>query len=51
MKLHNGSLYWPQTVSHVQAYPELQDTITCDVLIVGGECLVLCVLTPFQSMI
>ncbi|MDQ0857078.1 FAD-dependent oxidoreductase [Bacillus sp. V2I10] len=36
MKLHNGSLYWSQTASHVQAYPELQDTITCDVLIVGG---------------
>ncbi|TDL79040.1 NAD(P)/FAD-dependent oxidoreductase [Peribacillus frigoritolerans] len=36
MKLHNGSLYWPKTVNDIQAYPELHDTITCDVLIVGG---------------
>ncbi len=35
MKLHNGSLYWPKTVDTLQAYPELQDTMECDVLIVG----------------
>lgn len=36
MKLHNGFLYWPKTVDTVQAYPELQDSLKCDVLIVGG---------------
>lgn len=36
MKLHNGSLYWPKTISSTQKYPELSESITCDVLIVGG---------------
>lgn len=36
MKLHNGSLYWPKTISSTQKYPELRESITCDVLIVGG---------------
>ncbi|KEZ49424.1 NAD(P)/FAD-dependent oxidoreductase [Metabacillus indicus] len=36
MKLHNGSLYWPKTISSTQKYPELRESLTCDVLIVGG---------------
>jgi glycine/D-amino acid oxidase-like deaminating enzyme len=36
MILHNGQLYWPETYSHVKEYPELEEDITCDVLIVGG---------------
>ncbi|GGB39887.1 NAD(P)/FAD-dependent oxidoreductase [Fictibacillus barbaricus] len=36
MNLHNGQLYWPETYTdHIQ-YPQLEENITCDVLIVGG---------------
>ncbi|MEW9501039.1 NAD(P)/FAD-dependent oxidoreductase [Jeotgalibacillus marinus] len=36
MRLHNGSLYWPETEVDKKKYPTLEEDITCDVLIVGG---------------
>ncbi|MFE7060773.1 NAD(P)/FAD-dependent oxidoreductase [Sutcliffiella sp. NPDC057660] len=36
MNLHNGHLYWPETYTNITQFPELEEDITCDVLIVGG---------------
>ncbi|PMC40470.1 FAD-binding oxidoreductase [Bacillus sp. UMB0899] len=36
MKLYNGDLYWPETYKHISKYKQLNEVITCDVLIVGG---------------
>ncbi|TDL31785.1 FAD-binding oxidoreductase [Jeotgalibacillus sp. S-D1] len=37
MRLHSGSLYWPETkTDEKKTYPALEETITCDVLIIGG---------------
>lgn len=36
MNLHNGHLYWPETYKNTTQYPELEENISCDVLIVGG---------------
>ncbi|MDG5472635.1 FAD-dependent oxidoreductase [Jeotgalibacillus sp. ET6] len=36
MRLHNGDLYWPETVEKRHEYPSLSSDITCDVLIIGG---------------
>ncbi|WP_223701174.1 NAD(P)/FAD-dependent oxidoreductase [Sutcliffiella deserti] len=36
MNLHNGRLYWPETYTGIAQYPELEENISCDVLIVGG---------------
>ncbi|KIL52957.1 NAD(P)/FAD-dependent oxidoreductase [Jeotgalibacillus campisalis] len=36
MKLHNGELFWPETVEKQIDYPPLNTEVTCDVLIIGG---------------
>lgn len=36
MNLHNGHLYWPETYTDINQFPELEEDISCDVLIVGG---------------
>ena len=36
MQLHNGNLYWPETIKQRTSYPILTEDITCDVLIIGG---------------
>ncbi|KZE63826.1 hypothetical protein AWM68_11970 [Fictibacillus phosphorivorans] len=36
MNLHNGQLYWPETYTEITQFPELEENISCDVLIVGG---------------
>ncbi|BBH21815.1 oxidoreductase [Paenibacillus baekrokdamisoli] len=34
--LHNGTLYWPQTMEHYRTYPQLAADIDVQVAIVGG---------------
>ncbi|MGD6831847.1 NAD(P)/FAD-dependent oxidoreductase [Sutcliffiella halmapala] len=36
MNLHNGQLYWPETYTDINQFPELEKDISCDVLIIGG---------------
>lgn len=36
MNLHNGHLYWPESYTNITHFPELEEDISCDVLIVGG---------------
>ena len=36
MELHHGRLYWPTTINKTISFPELAQSITCDVLIIGG---------------
>lgn len=36
MHLHNGHLYWPETYKNISHFSELEEDISCDVLIVGG---------------
>lgn len=36
MNLHNGRLYWPETYTDITQYPELEENISCDVVIIGG---------------
>jgi glycine/D-amino acid oxidase-like deaminating enzyme len=36
MNVHNGHLFWPETIKNDIRYPVLEAKINCDVLIVGG---------------
>ncbi|MCL6603481.1 MAG: FAD-binding oxidoreductase [Paenibacillus sp.] len=36
MDLQSGKLYWPTTYPNPKSYPQLEEDISCDVLIVGG---------------
>ncbi|MBP1993996.1 NAD(P)/FAD-dependent oxidoreductase [Paenibacillus eucommiae] len=35
-KLHNGSLYWPSTMSDIPSYPALNQRVVTQVAIIGG---------------
>lgn len=36
MKLHYGEYYWPTTLNKQISFPQLQEDLTCDVLVIGG---------------
>ncbi|RXJ02774.1 FAD-binding oxidoreductase [Anaerobacillus alkaliphilus] len=36
MDLQTGRFYWPTTIGHHPNYPQLEEDLTCDVLIIGG---------------
>lgn len=36
MNLQSGTYYWPETMPDAPSYPELEEDLNCDVLVIGG---------------